>query len=80
MQNKTLEKCRIKLLGFYVKEINNSDVDTFYDEKRNIEIALTDYLTKEKNRLTLKEGLKEEFLKKLQNFPQELSKKDSRDK
>ena len=66
-------------LGSYVKDIKNADVDTFFDEKMNIEVALTDYLAKEKKRLTLKEGLMEEFLKKLQNFPRELSKKDSRD-
>lgn len=63
-------------LGEYLKEICKTDLSIFYDEKGNIELALTDYLTKEKNRISFGAGIKEEFLKKLQNFPRELSKKD----
>ncbi len=66
-------------LGEYLKGLSISDLDKFYDEKGNIESSLTEYLTKEKNRISFGAGMKEEFFKKLQNFPRELSKKDYRD-
>ena len=66
-------------LGSYLYEINKTELDRFYDEKRNIETCLTEYLNKEKNRLSFGGGLKEEFLKNLHALPKELSRKDERD-
>lgn len=66
-------------LGSYLSGIRKSEMDAFYEEKSNIEISLTDYLNNEKNRLSFSAGLKEEFYKKLQSFPKQLSKKDASD-
>ena len=63
-------------LGSYLSKVNKSDIDNFYSEKSNIETCLTEYLNNETKRLSLNSGIKEEFMKKLQSLPQQLSRKD----
>lgn len=57
-------------LGLLLNKINESQIDEFLDSKANLEVLLTEYLTKESAKFSITDENKftEEFIKKIVNF------------
>lgn len=57
-------------LGLLLNKINESQIDEFLDSKANLEVLLTEYLTKESAKFSITDENKftEEFIKKIINF------------